>query len=262
MNSHAKINLVLDLLGKRPDGYHEVATVYQTVEMHDTIEVEASDELVLKCNLPFLVTPKNLCILAANLLRKKYNVKDGATITLEKKIPVAAGLAGGSSNAATVLRLLNRLWGLKLPQEELLKLASELGSDVPFHLIGGTCLGTGRGEQVKPLKPFPTQHCVIVHPGFGIKTKDAYKLVNAVGKDTTAAFIENYDLNLLHNDFEKFLFPPFKKLQELKSLLGPHALLSGSGSCVFGLFPTVSEAKEKAEELKKDYKDVWVTRTL
>ena len=262
MITHAKINLVLNILGKRPDGYHEVSTVYQQVEMHDTIEIEEHKDVLLECNHAFLVNPKNLCLIAANLLRKKYHVKEGAKIILEKNIPVAAGLSGGSSNAAVGLRLLNRHWDLKLSQEELLSVASELGSDVPFHILGGTCLGTGRGEQVKPVKPFPTMHCVIARPDFGVKTRDAYALVSSYGKDTIDTFLEKYDLNLLHNDFERFLFPKYPKLKDLKESLGKHALLSGSGSCVFGLFPTVKEAKEKAEELKGSYKDVWVTRTL
>ena len=159
---YAKINLTLEILGKRADGYHEVRTVMQTVGLADRLEVTAAADLSFTCSDPALATPDNLVYRAARLLQAEYAVRTGAALRLEKRIPVAAGLGGGSSDAAATIVALNRLWNLQLSLTEQRRLAAALGSDVPFFLTGGTALATGRGERITPLPPLPQYWVVLV----------------------------------------------------------------------------------------------------
>ena len=155
IHCYAKINLTLEILGKRADGFHEVRTVMQTVGLADRLEVSAAADLSFTCSDPALATPDNLVYRAARLLQAEYAVRTGAALRLEKRIPVAAGLGGGSSDAAATIVALNRLWNLQLSLTEQRRLAARLGSDVPFILTGGTALATGRGERITPLPPLP-----------------------------------------------------------------------------------------------------------
>src|SRR5262245_6155827 len=176
VRSYAKINWTLDVLFKREDGYHELRTIYQTVSLHDTLRISASDEIEVTSNDPRV--PKdntNLAFKAAMLLRKATGSGRGARIEIEKRIPVAAGLGGGSSNAAVTLLALVKLWQLDIDDTELNQLAGELGSDVPFFLVGGTALGTGRGEVVEPIEQVHWENLVLANPSFPISTRDAYE---------------------------------------------------------------------------------------
>ena len=155
IHCYAKINLTLEILGKRADGYHEVRTVMQTVGLADRLEVSAAADLSFTCSDPALATPDNLVYRAARLLQADYGARAGAALRLEKRIPVAAGMGGGSSDAAATIVALNRLWNLQLSPTEQRRLAAALGSDVPFFLTGGTALATGRGERITPLPPLP-----------------------------------------------------------------------------------------------------------
>lgn len=159
---YAKINLTLEILGKRADGYHEVRSVMQTVGLADELHVSAAHELSFTCSDPALDSPDNLVHRAARLLQEEYAVQKGAALHLEKRMPVAAGLGGGSSDAAGAIAALNRLWDLQLPLAEQKRVAAKLGSDVPFFLSGGTALATGRGECITPLPPLPTHWVVLV----------------------------------------------------------------------------------------------------
>ena len=173
MRAYAKINLTLEVLGKRDDGYHEIASILQTVSLHDTLTFEDADDIVLGCDRSELVTAENLVIKAAQLLRDEAGVPRGAAIDLTKKIPVAAGLGGGSSDAATTLLALNRMWGLEMPVAELVPLAAQIGSDVPFFLYNGTARVSGRGERVETLPPTDLEWAVILSPRIDMPNKTA-----------------------------------------------------------------------------------------
>ncbi len=174
VNCYAKINLTLEILGKRADGFHEVRSVMQTVGLADRLEVAAADELSFTCSDPVLAKPDNLMYRAARRLQTEFSVRAGAALSLEKRIPVAAGLGGGSSDAAGAIIALNRLWNLQLPLTEMQALAAGLGSDVPFFLTGGTALATGRGERITPLPPLPPHWVVLVLLPTTLSTAEVY----------------------------------------------------------------------------------------
>ena len=176
LQAHAKVNLTLEVLGARDDGYHDVASIMQTVDLHDSLAIEPADEISLDCDQPELVTPDNLVLKAARLLKKTTGTDQGAHLVLEKEIPVAAGLGGGSSDAAATLHGLNRLWSLGLSVEELLPIAAQIGSDVPFFLYGGTAMVLGHGERVRPLPPADLKWLVLLTPSIQLpdKTRSIY----------------------------------------------------------------------------------------
>ena len=178
MRAHAKINLTLEVLGRRDDGYHDIASILQTVSLHDTLTFEEADAITLDSDRPELATPDNLVLRAAHLLRDFTAASSGASIGLGKKIPVAAGLGGGSSDAAATLLALNRLWGTELTREDLLPLAAQIGSDVPFFLYGGTGRVFGRGERVEPLPPTDLDWAVILTPQIDLPSKTAAMFSN------------------------------------------------------------------------------------
>ena len=173
VRAHAKINLTLEVLGRRDDGYHDIASILQTVSLHDTLTFDEADGITLDCDRPELATPHNLVLRAAHLLRDTTGVSSGAAIGLRKKIPIAAGLGGGSSDAAATLLALNRLWGIELTREDLLPLAAGIGSDVPFFLYGGTGRVFGRGERVQPLPPTDLEWAVVLTPKIELPNKTA-----------------------------------------------------------------------------------------
>ena len=173
VNAYAKVNLTLEVLGRRPDGYHEIVSVMQTVDLHDVLELTPADGVTLECDRPGLGTPDNLALRAAAALRTVSGVRDGVHIELRKAIPVAAGLGGGSSDAAAALLGLSRLWGLGMSVGDLTPLAASLGSDVPFFLRGGTAMVQGRGERVRPLPGINLQWLLIVTPAMEVPNKTA-----------------------------------------------------------------------------------------
>ncbi len=173
VNAYAKVNLTLEVLGRRPDGYHEIVSVMQTVDLHDVLELTPADGVTLECDRPGLGTPDNLVLRAAAALRTVAGVRDGVHIELRKAIPVAAGLGGGSSDAAAALLGLSRLWGLGMSVGDLTPLAASLGSDVPFFLRGGTAMVQGRGERVRPLPGINLQWLLIVTPAIEVPKKTA-----------------------------------------------------------------------------------------
>ena len=173
VNAYAKVNLTLEVLGRRPDGYHEIVSVMQTVDLHDVLELTPADGVTLECDRPGLGTPDNLALRAAAALRTVAGVRDGVHIELRKGIPVAAGLGGGSSDAAAALLGLSRLWGLGMSVGDLTPLAASLGSDVPFFLRGGTAMVQGRGERVRPLPGINLQWLLIVTPAIEVPNKTA-----------------------------------------------------------------------------------------
>lgn len=278
VNAYAKINLTLDILGTRPDGYHEVQMLMQSVALADCIQLSKAEKISLTCTEPNLPTDAgNLIVRSALLLQEKYGVQVGATISLAKNIPVAAGLAGGSADAAATLAALNYLWDLRLTVGELVSIAAELGSDIPFCLIGGTALAQGRGERLTILPRLPRTWLVLVKPNFGVSTKEIYAKWDergvkslkpcsgqAVGAVQSGNWAELFEL--LNNQLEEVtinLFPEVKKIkQHLLQAGATKALMSGSGPTVYGIMRGQTDAERAAASLRQMYSQVFVTYTL
>ena len=174
LQARAKLNLTLEVLGRRPDGYHETTSIMQTLELADTVTIEPSDGLVVTCSAPDLGGESNLAWRAGDLLRREFGVTSGAHIAIEKHIPVSAGLGGGSSDAAAAMVGLNSLWELGLSHDHLRNLAAELGSDVPFLVDGGTAIALGRGERVRSLPTAPLPWFVLAFPRMSRQNKTAF----------------------------------------------------------------------------------------
>ena len=264
--SFAKINWSLRVLGKRPDGYHEIETVLQTVSLHDELffRLDEDSDIKLFCDFPNVPTDHtNLIVRAADLLRARFNLQSGATIRLQKKIPPGGGLGGGSSNAAIALLALSQLWGLNLSLPELTGLASQIGSDVPFFFLGGRSIATGVGTELTPVADCAETSLVIVTPATAISTVTAYAALDshALTSSNSARILANScseadfsscDQWSLYNEFEKVIFemePEIKRVREALLDAGAQdVLLAGSGSSVFGIFES-AEAQRRALEV-------------
>ncbi len=261
VRSYAKINWTLDVLFKREDGLHELRTIYQTVSLHDTLAItETNGSIEIVCTdsrVPCDET--NLAFKAAAMLREAIGVTMGARIEIEKRIPVAAGLGGGSSNAAATLLALIKLWQIEIDKQDLIRIAAKLGSDVPFFLFGGTALGVGRGEEVYPLEQVECEHLLLVNPGFAVSTPDAYKKLSRLTRSEAASIIPFTLLAangisglplVARNDLEEAVLAAHPEIAEVKRRLldlgARHALMSGSGATVFGVFDN-SQTIEHAE---------------
>ncbi len=255
IRARAKINLTLDVIGRRPDGYHDLASVMQEIELADTLVMEPAEEISLVVDPPVVTAgADNLILRAARLLREYGRVREGAAIRLTKRIPVGAGLGGGSADAAAALQGLNELWGLGLEPGMLKELGAGLGSDIPFCLTGGTALVTGRGEVVEPLTPLPVMDLVLVRPPFKVSTAAIYRLWDErglAGGAATAAMLEAVTrgdwrrvASCLANDLEAVTCNLHPEVFAIKrGLAGALAvLMSGSGPTVFSLWPEVQPA--------------------
>jgi 4-diphosphocytidyl-2-C-methyl-D-erythritol kinase len=247
----AKINLSLDVLSKRPDGYHEVEMIMTTIDLADRIELSLlqQNQIVIHSHNRFVPDDqRNLAFQAAHILKERYQVKKGVLISIDKSIPVAAGLAGGSSDAAATLRGLNRLWDLGLSLDELAEIGAEIGSDVSFCVYGGTALAKGRGEIITRLPAPPTCWVILAKPFIGVSTADVYRRldINRIEHPNTSEMIEgiyngNYDDVCQHmgNVLESVtlqLHPEVAQIKEQMKRFGADAvLMSGSGPTVFGL---------------------------
>jgi len=274
--AYAKINLALAIQGIREDGYHELQSVMQSIALHDIVKVRRRGEQVV-CRCGALSGPGNIAHKAAVLFLEQLGRFEGLEIEIEKHIPIQAGLAGGSADAAATLRLLNQLYGEPLSKETLLMLARKCGADVAFCLIGGTMWATGRGERLEALPAVPTLDLVLVKPFAGVNTREAYLRFDQVGqggrliqtewKKVLARNSSQQVADLLYNDLELASTQIVPEILVLKQhLLEAEcygALMSGSGSCVFGIAQGKQHALEVSEQLrKKGYKKVWVTRTV
>ncbi len=278
LKAYAKINLGLDVVRKREDGYHEVRMIMQTIGLYDKVSILRTNNtsITVKTNLPYLPTDENnLVYKAAALIKKNYGITQGVHIILDKKIPVAAGLAGGSSDAAAVLYGLNRLFHLNLSKEELSQLGLQLGADVPYCLLRGTALSEGIGEILTPVPPFPSCHILIVKPGINVSTKHVYehlKLeedIHHPNIDAILAAINKKDLKAAVSHFGNVLesvtikeYPVIGQIKEELTAFGAiAAMMSGSGPTVFGLFDSREKAEKAFYQLKaeKCYKQVFLT---
>lgn len=251
LKAPAKINLTLDVLHKRPDGYHELEMVMTTIDLADRLELQSLEEdqiLVRSFNRYVPDDERNLAWQAAHLLKGRYGIKKGVAITIEKKIPVAAGLAGGSSDAAAVLKGLNRMWDLRLSITELADLGAMIGSDVSFCVYGGTALAKGRGELITPLPPPPNCWVVLAKPPIGVSTKEIYdhlQLDRIVHPDTQgmleAIHTGDYDrlCKSAGNALEAVTFARYPQTKQLRDQMlrfgADCALMSGSGPTIYSL---------------------------
>ena len=277
--AHAKVNLDLRVLGTRPDGYHELRTVFQTIELHDTVTAqEKPGPFVLKCRMPGIpLDDRNLVWKAAAALWKAIG-RGGdpadTIVTLEKSIPMQAGLGGGSADAAAALQVLARLWG-GAPLSLLREVAAAVGSDAPFFLSGGTALGLGRGEEIYPLVDLPRHWIVVVRPPFGVSTVEAYTWYD---EDRAAGVREpRGDLQILPvpwpsraaqmvNDLEPPVTRRHPEIGTIKAALreagAVASAMSGSGSAVFGLFRTRPAAARAVRPLSKMAHAIFLSHTL
>lgn len=263
----AKINLTLEVLGKRNDGYHEVRMLMAGVSLFDELAFSPAPSLSLHCDLPGLdCGKKNLVLRAALALQKATGCALGARIRLKKNIPLGGGLAGGSSDAAAALRGLNSLWGTRLRLDRLRKIGATLGSDVPFCLESGWALATGRGEKLKALSLRRKLHFVLANPGFEVSTPWAYGGLGRIPKSrrnqSRAAFeaIQERELRRFEraaqNDLEPVTAGRFAEIRRLKGLLleqGAQVVrMSGSGPTVWGLFENEAGAEKAVKKMKKE----------
>jgi 4-diphosphocytidyl-2-C-methyl-D-erythritol kinase len=277
VSSFAKINLALAVLGKRSDGYHELRTVFQTIDLHDELEFHPSATLSLECSgMPDLPMEENLVWKAADRLRLAAGVDRGCRIVLRKRIPTGAGLGGGSSNAAAALLGLEKFWSLALPAGRLTGLAAGLGADVPFFLEGGTALGIGRGDEIYRLPSFPSVDLALVYPGVHVSTAEAYRSLKLRLTATESAIkiqgfcgrlhLGHECLPMIFNDFETSVLPAHPAIREAKELLGglgaSAAMMSGSGSSVFGFFSNEESALAAVAGLRRPDWQVFPAKTL
>jgi 4-diphosphocytidyl-2-C-methyl-D-erythritol kinase len=278
LKAYAKINLTLEVLAKRPDGYHEVASILQTINLSDTLTFEPGKTLDFHCDVPTLQSPDNLVLRAARLLQETSECKKGASIHLTKKIPIAAGLGSGATDSAATLVGLNKLWELHLSLERLAALASKLGSDVAFFLCGGTALAKGRGEEITPLSPVPEFWLVLLKPPtepLPDKTAQLYSLLSrshytsAQHTHKLLAHLNhggNVDSSFLFNVFERVALNFFPALSDFRSSLikaGAGSVhLAGSGPTLFALAPDKSRGEAILSRLKKERLDACLVHTV
>jgi 4-diphosphocytidyl-2-C-methyl-D-erythritol kinase len=275
LSAAAKVNLALEILAKRPDGYHEIATVMQTVDLSDRLTLDDADAPELLTSAPGVTSDAtNLALRAALALREAAGVDRGVRITLDKRIPVAAGLGGGSADAAAVLLGLNRLWGLRWPGTRLAEVAVSLGMDVPFFLRGGAALATGRGDVLEPVIGGGLA-LVLVNPRFGSSTAEAYRRVTPDmltdgrrAKDMVEALESRRAARVaasLYNGLEATMAPRHPEIGRIRAAVlaagALGAVMSGSGPTVVGVARSFEHARQLRARLARASWTCWAVRT-
>ena len=280
LKSYAKINFSIDILSKRKDGYHNVEMIMQSISLADKLFFEKqAEEIEIETKHSKLPTGKeNLVYQAAEILFKNYNIKAGLKVRINKNIPLSAGLAGGSGNAAATLLAVNKLWDLNLSKQKLLSFAAQLGADIPFCLQGGTCLATGIGTELKKLSPVSEMNLVVVKPPISVSTAKIYQSLdlNKINKHPQNAKIifglrqgrQEIILDNLRNVLEEVtfvLYPKVKKLKQEMSQLSDKALMSGSGPTILGFVKNENQAllaKEKLTDKLSDDYQIFTAKTV
>lgn len=278
LKAYGKINISLDVVGKREDGYHLLRMLMQTVDIYDELTFKKCEEGIhISCNKDFVPTDKrNLVYKAIELFSNTYNIKGGVKVHIVKNIPVEAGMAGGSTDAAAALRAMRDLYKPEVTDKELMTLGVKIGADVPYCILGGTALCEGIGEVITQLKPFNDKILVVVKPNFGVSTIEVYKafalkevkvhpdtegLIEAMEKDNLS-YVGNNMKNLL----ETVTIKKHNEIQEIKDFMikegSVGSMMSGSGPTVFGFFEDMLTAQRCYEKLKESYKEVFITRTI
>jgi len=264
-NAYGKINLALDVLYKRDDGYHEISSIMQQVSLHDTVIIEEGGRGVeIECDNHLVpLDHTNLVHKAWEEISRLTGTKTGIRVKIHKRIPVAAGLAGGSSNGAAVLKGLNEMWDLGLSVKDLMDIGGRIGADIPFCILGGTALAEGIGERLTSLKPFRDKHILLANPGIGISSAYAYNRLT-IPKDNKPMepmlqCIEKDDLKCLaqemFNVFEGAIIPENPIIGDIKAIMEDNgalgALMSGSGASVFGLYDDLDKLEFTKRKLQK-----------
>ena len=280
IDSYSKINLTLNILAKRQDGYHNIETIMQSINLADRIFIKGEKEgIKIKCNHPLVpVDTQSLTYRSAEKILKRYRITKGVKIEIDKKIPLASGMAGGSANSASILIGINKLFALNLSNEDLRGMGEELGMDVPFCIQNGTALAYHRGEKVTPLSPVnPPLWIIIINPGFEIPTKWAYNNLDLSlikkEKNNTKTMLEALKegeargiAKNLFNSFEELIIRKYPEIGKIKDRLIEEgvlgALMSGSGPTVFGIAQNKEQALKIYKKLKSEYKSIWAVHTI
>lgn len=278
IEAYAKINLSLDVLRRREDGYHEVRMIMQQIDLKDIIQIEEySNDVIIETNERMLPTDStNLVYKAWNILSKRFNINRGAKIKIEKNIPIAAGLAGGSADAAVVLKGLNELWDLNLKEKELMDIGLEIGADVPYCIMGGTALAEGIGEKLTRLKSFKNKLILIAKPSIQVSTAYVYKnlkIEDVKEHPDIDNLIKNIELDNVNfvaknmiNVLETVTINKYPIIQKIKDHMIKYgalgSLMSGSGPTVFGIFDNIDDIIKCKEELKEWIDRVHIVRTI
>ena len=279
IKAYAKINISLDIVGKREsDGYHLLKMIMQNIDLYDEISIEKQKEgITISCNKNYVPTDsRNLAYKAASLFKETYNIEDGVHIDIVKNIPVSAGLAGGSTDAAAVLKLMNKIFEVNVSDEELMNIGLKLGADIPYCINGGTALCEGIGEKITTLPPFKDKILVLVKPSFGVSTKEVYKsfnldrvkvhpktesLIEAMEQDNLY-YVANNMKNLLENVTLRKHNILIKIKEDMNRYGAVGSMMSGSGPSVFAFFDDMLKAQKCYEKMKENYREVFLTRTI
>ncbi|WP_148321437.1 MULTISPECIES: 4-(cytidine 5'-diphospho)-2-C-methyl-D-erythritol kinase [Clostridia] len=279
IKAYAKINISLDIVGKREsDGYHLLKMIMQNIDLYDEISIEKQKEdITISCNKSYVPTDsRNLAYKAASLFKETYNIEDGVHIDIVKNIPVSAGLAGGSTDAAAVLKLMNKIFKVNASNKELMALGLKLGADIPYCINGGTALCEGIGEKITTLAPFKDKILVLVKPSFGVSTKEVYKafnldrvrvhpktenLIEAMEQDNLY-YVANNMKNLLENVTLRKHNILIKIKEDMNRYGAVGSMMSGSGPSVFAFFDDMLKAQRCYEKMKENHREVFLTRTI
>ncbi len=281
ISSYSKINLILNILDRYEDGYHEIETIMQSINLADkvTISEEDKEEIKIECNNPQVpVHNRSLAYKSAEKILKKYKVGRGVKIKIDKNIPIAGGMAGGSANSAAILVGINRIFNLNLSNEDLREMGEELGMDIPFCIQNGTALAFHKGEKIVHLPPItPPLWIIVINPGFKISTQWAYNNIDLrktkKGRNNIEAMLVALKRGIsgeiaknLFNSFEELIIEKYPEVGRIKDKLvdagALGTLMSGSGPTVFGIMQNKEEALKVYEKLKQQYKLIWLVHTI
>lgn len=276
LKSYAKVNLALEVLYKREDGYHEIDSIMQQISLYDQLVfADNKDGIKIESNSSEVpVDSSNLVYKAWEMMKELTGIDRGITIRIDKRIPVAAGLAGGSSNGAMTLRALNQLWDLNLRDEDLMNMGKKIGADIPFCIMGGTARAQGIGEKLTQLSPFKDKYILLANPGLRISAAYAYSKVDLSGERYDSRELveamEKDDLNLvaskLYNRLENPIVTENPIIQEIKTMMKENgalgALMSGSGSTVFGIFDDEEKMEFANKKLSLSIPKVYSCKTI
>lgn len=276
--SYGKINLFLNIEGRLQNGYHRIKTVMQSIDLRDEIHITEllGNNTVIECSDKSIPTDfRNTCTKAADLIKQQYSIDAGLKIEIKKTIPSGAGLAGGSGNSAAVIKGLDRLWKLKMSEEEMHKIGLKIGADVPFCISGGTYLAEGIGEKLTRLEKFKWDNILIVKPNFSMSTAYVYKnlspeMYNLYPNNEILSFLEKHDYaavaNSVANTLERVVEGMRPEIIVIKKIMKNHnavsSMMTGSGSAVFGLFKDEASMNSAYDELKKTYIHTYKTVTI
>lgn len=276
MYSYAKINLLLDVVSKREDNYHNIRSVMQSIDLKDSIRIKTiKKQIIIECNNPNVpLDEKNTVYKAIRIIKDRYNIDKGVYVSINKIIPTESGMAGGSGNASAVIKGLNKIWDLKMDINEMCEIGLMVGADVPFCLMGGTALVEGIGEKVTKLNSFKWDNILIVKPKFSISTAKAYQNIrtedyNMYKDNKIIQYINDkrYEEAAKNtaNVFEKAIIKAYPEVTQIKETMikskAISSIMTGSGSAIFGLFENGDDLLRAKERLKNKYENIYVTKT-